>query len=162
MMSASLKAETMAMTDTGERHRMAQATPAVGTPGPVNKLEIFVGRRSFGEPTRTMRPPSISSARSQNVTDDSRIVAHHHDRVTQSVKLAEALLAPGLESGVANRENLIEHQNLADGSKGDRVGKACRHAARVVLQLEIGKPLELGESQDLGETRGESRRATSP
>ena len=72
-----------------------------------------------------MRPPP-AAAPVRQAPYDSRVVAHD-DRVTETVKVSEAFLTPRLESGIADREDLVEHQHFADGSKGDRVGEASRH-----------------------------------
>src|SRR5690348_4395736 len=53
------------------------------------------------------------------------------------------------ETRIAYRENLIEHQHFAYRLEGHGVREARRHAARVVLELEICKPFHFGESENL-------------
>src|SRR5207244_1224605 len=66
-------------------------------------------------------------------------------------ELAVPPLASRFEARVANRENLIQDEHLADRFERYSVSKSLRHAARVVFQLQIGEALELGERQDFVE-----------
>ena len=62
--------------------------------------------------------------------------------------LAEALL---LEGGVADRQHLVDDQDLRLEVRGHGEGQAHVHAARVVLHRRVDEPLDLGEGDDLVE-----------
>ena len=66
-----------------------------------------------------------------------------------AVESLVSCLAPLLELGVADGEDLIEDQHLAHRPECDRVGQARGHAARIVAELQVGKLLQSGEGENL-------------
>ena len=66
-----------------------------------------------------------------------------------SLILPEALL---LERGVADREHLVDEQNLGLEMRGDRERESHVHAARVALDRGVEEALDLGERDDLVES----------
>src|SRR5262249_41641309 len=70
--------------------------------------------------------------------DDHRVVRDEENRVTSRAQLAMTLHATRLESGITDREDLVENQDLTHGLEGDRVGEAGGHAARIVHELQVG------------------------
>ena len=62
--------------------------------------------------------------------------------------LAEALL---LERRVADRQHLVDEQDLRLEVRGDRERQAHVHAARVALHRRVDELLDLGERDDLVE-----------
>ena len=99
----------------------------------------------------TTFPRSSSIARSAEPLDRAHVVGHEQDRpslLLEPRKLVEALL---LEVGVADREHLVDQQDV--GVDLDR-GRECEpdvHPRRVVLELEVHEVLELGERDDVVE-----------
>ena len=110
----------------------------------------------------TTCPPSSSSARSQNVEMIrgswlTMITVWPSERSSRY-----RCLAARPESRVADREDLVEHQHLAHGLERHRVAEPRRHAARIVLQLQVREALELGERQNLVHAPADLARATAP
>ena len=64
------------------------------------------------------------------------------------VHLSQALL---LEGGVADRQHLVDQQDLRLEVGGDGERQPQVHAARVVLHRRVEEPLDLGEGDDLVE-----------
>ena len=98
-----------------------------------------------------MRPFSSQTARSQNFVDRAEVVADEDDRLAlraEPVERREALL---LELLVADREHLVEQEDVERHLDRDRVREPDLHARRVVLQLLVDEALELGERDDLVE-----------
>ena len=73
--------------------------------------------------------------------------------------LAEAL---ALERRVADREHLVDEQDLRLEVGGDGEGEPHVHAARVALDRGVEELLDLGELDDLVEARGRSRARRMP
>ena len=65
-----------------------------------------------------------------------------------SFDLAEAFL---LELGVADREHLVDDQDLGFEMRGDGKGETHIHAGRVALDRGVEKFLDLGKGDDLVE-----------
>jgi hypothetical protein len=66
--------------------------------------------------------------------------------VADAVELVEALL---LEGGVADREHLVDEQDVGVDVDHDREAQPHEHAARVVLDLEVLEAVQAGEGDDL-------------
>ena len=97
------------------------------------------------------RPRSISIARSQKrSTAAMSCVTNTIVRPSrlEPLELLEALL---LERGVADREHLVDEQDVGVDLDRDREREPHAHARRVVLELEVDELLELGERDDLVE-----------
>ena len=73
------------------------------------------------------------------------------------VHLAEALL---LEARVADRQHLVDDQDLGLEVRGDGEREPHVHAARVVLHRRVDEPLDLRERDDLVELARRSRAAS--
>ena len=71
------------------------------------------------------------------------------------VHLAQRL---ALEGGVADREHLVDEQDLGLEVGGDGEGEPHLHAARVALDRRVEEALDLGELDDLVEAARGSRR----
>ena len=71
------------------------------------------------------------------------------------VHLAQRL---ALEGGVADREHLVDEQDLRLEVGGDGEGEPHRHAARVALDRGVEEALDLGEVDDFVEAARGSRR----
>ena len=79
-------------------------------------------------------------------------MAHkQHGHVSGLYEVLDALLALLLEEDVADRERLVDDQDVGLGDGGDGEGDARHHAARVVLEWHVHEILELGELDDLVE-----------
>jgi hypothetical protein len=77
--------------------------------------------------------------------DRSHVVRDEDDRpplLAHPVEHVEALL---LEGGVADREHLVDQQDVGVDLDRDREGQPYVHPRGVVLQLEVLELLELGE-----------------
>ena len=74
---------------------------------------------------------------------DRRVVVLH--------ELVDPLLALLLEQEVADRERLIDDQDVRIGDRSDCKGDACDHAGGVVLERHLHEVLELGEFHDVVE-----------
>ena len=109
-----------------------------------------------------MRPPSRSSARSQNECNRARVVADEQHGMPGRVQLPVARLAALLESRITDGEDLVEDQDFAHRPERDRVGQPRRHAARVMTQFEVGKSLEPGELEDRRASRVAAHEASGP
>ena len=93
--------------------------------------------------------------------DRLEVVADEEDRAAlraHVVHLAEALL---LERGVADREHLVDEEDLGLEVRGDGEREAQVHAARVALHRRVDEPLDLGERDDLVELRDDLARGAS-
>src|SRR4051794_36356056 len=77
---------------------------------------------------------------------------HEEDRAallgSDLTHFAEALL---LESGVPDREHLIDEEDFRLQMRGHRKGEAHEHSTRVALDRRIEKRADLGEINDLVE-----------
>ena len=73
--------------------------------------------------------------------------------------LAEALL---LERRVADRQHLVDEQDLGLEVRRHREGEPHVHAARVALHRRVEEPLDLGERDDLVELARRSPRCRMP
>ena len=80
--------------------------------------------------------------------DRAHVVGHEQDRAAlalEPLELVEALL---LEARVADREHLVDQQDLGVDLDRDREREPHRHARGVVLQPHVEELLELGEGDD--------------
>ena len=92
--------------------------------------------------------------------DRVEVVADEDDRLSllaEALERREALL---LELLVADREHLVEQEDVEVDLDRDRVGEPHLHARREVLQLLVDEALELGEGDDLVEALVELARAS--
>ena len=79
------------------------------------------------------------------------LVRHEDDRPPGLAQVLHPPEAPPLELGVADREHLVDEQDLRLEVRGDREGKAHVHAARVALDRRVDELLDAGELDDLVE-----------
>src|SRR5262245_42445285 len=76
-----------------------------------------LGSRAFGDD-----PPAVEQNRAvAERGDHARVVAHDDHRMSSAVQLLIARLAPEPESGVADGEDLVQHEHVADRAKRHRV-----------------------------------------
>ncbi len=66
-------------------------------------------------------------------------------------QVGEALVAPTLELLVADRQHLVDEQDVRVDVDRDREPEAHVHARRVVLHRRVDEPLEAGELDDVVE-----------
>jgi hypothetical protein len=78
-------------------------------------------------------------------------VRHEDDRLAGVLQVLELLEALLLEGGVADREHLVDEQDVGVDLDGHREREAHAHAGRVVLELEVDELLELREGDDVVE-----------
>ena len=82
----------------------------------VQKLAVFL-----------KHPPDTATVEEQcpiaKRGDDARVVADDEHRAAGRPQLPVALLAPGFEAGVADRENLVQHEHVPNGLERDRVSQ---------------------------------------
>ena len=80
--------------------------------------------------------------------DGAHVVAHEHDRLAGVALLVEHVHALLGERHVAHREHLVHKHDVGVGLHHHGKSEAHEHAGRVVLQLQLGEVLELGEVED--------------
>ena len=70
------------------------------------------------------------------------------DRLAFGFHLVEGVGALLLEGGVADRQHLVDQQHVGVGLHHHREGEPHQHPRGVVLQLQVGEFLQLGELDD--------------
>ena len=70
------------------------------------------------------------------------------DRAALRARLAQRVKALALEGAVADREHLVDQQHVGVHVHHHGEGQAHLHARGVVLELQLGEALELGELDD--------------
>ena len=139
----------------GARGRVAQIECAGHSLGDRHQVPVdHLGRRAFGhQPAALEQQRAIAERRHR-----AHVVADEDDRAAVALRnlahLAEALL---LEVGVADRQHLVDDQDLRLQVRGDREGQPNVHAAAVALDRRVEEALDLGERDDLVELRCRSR-----
>ena len=98
------------------------------------------------EPASVEQHDAVAEAR-----HNPEVMADEDHGMPGRPQLSVPLFAACLESRIPDGEDLVEHQHLADRGKCHRIREARCHAARVVLQLQLGKPLQFGKGQNLVE-----------
>ena len=83
--------------------------------------------------------------------DRRHVVADEQHRPPCARDLAHLAEALALERRVADREHLVDDQDLRLQVRGDGEREAQLHAARVALDGRVDEPLDLGELDDLVE-----------
>ena len=111
-------------------------------------------------PSSTTRPPSIWIARSQSCATAGSLCETKTHRAARAAELLHAAEAPPLELGVADREHLVDEQDLRLEMGGDRERQPHVHAARVALHRRVDELLDPGELDDRVVARGRSRGAS--
>ena len=113
---------------------------------------------SAGVPTRRSSPCSSSATSSQRL----RIEPSAWETITIVLpllaELGELLEAPPLELGVADREHLVDEQDVGIDVDRHREPEPHVHARRVVLHRRVDELLEPGEAR---RSRRSARRAAS-
>ena len=77
--------------------------------------------------------------------DRAHVVGDEDDRAVGVANLVEDVGALLLEGGVADREDLVDQEDLGVGLDHHREGEPDQHPRRVVLQLHVDEFLQLGE-----------------
>ena len=85
--------------------------------------------------------------------DRGHVVGDEDDRAPLGVQPGEGVEALALEGGVADREHLVDQQDLGVDVGHQREPQPHQHPRRVVLELHLGELLELGELDHLVEAR---------
>ena len=104
---------------------------------------------SSGLPAASTRPPSSRSAWSQWRLQRVHRVRHQHPGPARLPELREGLGALLLKPGVADREDLVEQQQVGVDVHHRREAEPGAHSGRVVLELQVLEVLELRELEDL-------------
>ena len=89
------------------------------------------------------------------VPDRPERVRHDHDGLAAVLELGELLGAPALELLVADREHLVDEEDVRIHVDRDREAEPHVHARRVVLHRRVDEVLEPGEPDDVVEARVE-------
>ena len=87
----------------------------------------------------------------------ARLCETNDDRPPFARDLAHLAERLALEGGVADREHLVDEQDLGLEVGGHGEGQAHRHAARVALDRGVEEALDLGERDDLVEPAADLR-----
>ena len=77
--------------------------------------------------------------------DRRHLVGDEDDRLARRFHLVEGVGALLLEGGVADRQHLVDQQDVGVGLHHHREGEPDQHPRGVVLQLQVDELLELGE-----------------
>ena len=80
--------------------------------------------------------------------DRAHVVGHEQDRPARPLEPLELVEALLLEVGVADRQHLVDQQDLRVDLDRDREREPHEHPRRVVLQPQVEELLELGEVDD--------------
>ena len=81
--------------------------------------------------------------------DGVHVVGDQDDRPPLVVQFAEHVEALLLERGVADRQHLVDEQDVGVDLRHQREPEPDQHPRGVVLQLQVGELPELGEVDDL-------------
>ena len=92
--------------------------------------------------------------------DRGHVVADEQHRAPRARDLAHLAEALALERRVADREHLVDDQDLRLEVRGDGEREPQLHAARVALDGRVDEPLDLGELDDLVELALDLRAAS--
>ncbi len=106
-------------------------------------------------PSILSSPNSIQAARLAELLDLAEAVADEHDRAAVLAELLDLLHAATLERLVADREDLVDEQDLGFDVGGDGEPEPDGHARRVVLHRRVDELLEPGERHDVVEASGD-------
>src|SRR2546423_9494070 len=80
--------------------------------------------------------------------DRAEVVRHEDDRLLRGTELADLREAFVLEVLVADREDLVDEEDVRLEMHGDREAEAHVHAARVGLHGRVKEPADVGEALD--------------
>ena len=80
-------------------------------------------------------------------------MGHDHDGAAFVLELVDAVEALALERLVADGQHLVDEQHVGVDVHRDRETEAHVHPRRVVLDLLVDEPFELGELDDVVEAR---------
>ena len=111
---------------------------------------------STGAPMSTIWPWLSHAARVAEVADLAEPVRDEHDRATVLAEVGDLLSALALEVLVADREHLVDDEDVRVDVDGDGEAEPHVHARRVVLHRRVDEALEPGELDDLVELAGRS------
>ena len=117
-------------------------------------LDRLGDRRVGHAPPRSSRIAAVAQR-----LDDRQVVGDEEHGAALCGDLAHLAQAFLLEGGVADREDLVDEQDLRLEVRGDGEREPHVHPARVALDRRVEEALDLGEVDDLVELRGGSRLA---
>ena len=80
---------------------------------------------------------------------------HHDDRAALALELLDAVEALALERLVADRQHLVDEEDVGLDVHRDREAETDVHARRVEAHLGVDELVELGEGHDVVEAPGE-------
>ena len=83
---------------------------------------------SAAVPTWRNRPSTSSAARVAHGVDAGEVVRDVHERGARANELLHALDAADLEAGVADRQRLVDDEDVGPHPGGDREAEAELHA----------------------------------
>src|SRR5262249_10449242 len=128
----------------------AGAEVTVGGPIDVGVGQVLVDdlRRNAGAAGRSVLEPRRGVAQ---VANGLERVRDDDDRLSGGAEVVELLETPSLELGVADRQDLVDQEDVGIDVDRDREPQAHVHARRVVLHRCVTEVLETGEVNDLVE-----------
>ena len=94
--------------------------------------------------------------------DRAHVVGDEDDRPLGVADLVEDVGALLLEGGVADREHLVDQEDLGVGLDHHREGEPDQHPRGVVLQFHVDELLELGELEHRAEAAAAPRAGCRP
>ena len=110
-------------------------------------------RRPRAAPSSTMRPPVDAGSRGRRAARPPAVVRDEEHRPAGAAELLHPAQAAPLELGVADREHLVDEQDLGLEVRGDGEREPHVHAARVALHRRVDELLDARELDDLVEAR---------
>ena len=115
------------------------------------ELVVLARDRRAGRRCATMLAALEQHRAVAEALDGRHVVGDEDDRLARGLERLELLEALLLERGVADREHLVDEQDVGVDLDRNREAEPHAHARRVVLELEVEELLELGEGDDLVE-----------
>ena len=140
--------------DARDRARVARASGRDRLDGERVTREQVLAERAHGFAGRAVEHDLAVIEHDRAIADLAHEVGRvgdEHDRAALALELAHPFEALALERLVADRQHLVDQQQLGLDVHRDREAEPHVHARRVVLHLRVDELLELGERDDLVE-----------
>ena len=120
------------------------------------------GDRLVHRPSNATAPSCSSTRAVAEPLDRGRVVRDEQDRAAALLERGDDAEALSLEALVADREDLVEEQDVRLEERGDREAEPHRHPRRVRPHRPVDRVLELGERDDLVEALADLARGADP
>ena len=124
--------------------------PALTGPRSVSRLEV-VRDQLRAEAVLDDEPLLEPDRAIAELCDRLHVVRYEQHRPARRAELLHPAEAAPLELGVADREHLVDEEDLRLEMRGDREREPDVHAARVALHRRVDEPLDPGELDDVVE-----------